>query len=139
MTGTGMTITKDRPAISGELRTFLLAGTVTVPHVEAVLQLRLRRLDSWRPADLGRRLYVSEERARALLGDLKELGVVVMHAQNDAAFRYAPATPTLTRLLDELERAYCEQLVAVTRLIHSAEETKARSFANAFRLRAEES
>lgn len=122
-------------AIPDELRRFLLSGALSVPHVEAILQLRRGAGQPWNPQTLAARLYVRASRAAELLADLCEIGVARLLESDTPCYLYAPSTPELARLLDELEYAYGAQLVAVTRLIHSAEERKALSFAAAFRLR----
>jgi hypothetical protein len=121
--------------IPDELRRFLLSGTLSVPHVEAILQLRRAAGQTWNPQTLAARLYVRASRAAELLSDLCEIGVARLLESDAPSYLYEPATPELAMLLDELEYAYGAQLVAVTRLIHSAEERKALNFAAAFRLR----
>jgi hypothetical protein len=124
-------------AIPDELRRFLLTGTISIPHVEAILQLRLAILPTWNAETLGRRIYVPAARAGNLLRDLSAIGVVREDANIEGAFSYCPATPELAALLDQLVKAYSEQLIAVTKLIHTAEERKAQDFADAFRFRKE--
>lgn len=125
-------------AISPDLRRFLLGGSLSVPHVEAILQLRHGGSTSWNAERLAARLYVGSERAASLLSELSAAGVVT-EAQTEHASTYAynPQSPELTLLLDELEKAYAEHLVAITHLIHTAEERKALNFADAFRFRKE--
>jgi hypothetical protein len=122
-------------AISDELRRFLLTGTVSVPHVEAILRLRQEMSNPWDAERLGARIYVPTSRARDLLADLLAIGVIRAQAGNEDTYGYSPATPELAVLLDQLAKAYSEQLVSVTRLIHTAEERKAQGFAAAFRFR----
>ena len=121
-------------AIPDELRRFLLSGALSVPHVEAILQLRHDAVHAWDPQSLAARLYVRGGRAAELLADLCDIGVARLLAADPPSYLYEPATPELAALLDQLEYAYGAQLVAVTRLIHSAEERKALNFADAFRL-----
>jgi hypothetical protein len=122
-------------AISDELRRFLLTGSVSVPHVEAILQLRQGTRDAWDAERLSSRIYVATSRARHLLADLLAIGIIGLQPESQDAYRYSPATPELAMLLDELAKAYSEQLVSVTQLIHTAEERKAQGFAAAFRFR----
>jgi hypothetical protein len=122
-------------AISDELRRFLLAGTISVPHVEAILQLRQAAPNAWGAERLGARIYVPTHRAHDLLVDLAAIGVVKEQTEKEDAYEYSPATPELATLLEQLATAYSEQLVSITRLIHTAEERKAQEFASAFRFR----
>lgn len=122
-------------AIPDELRRFLLTGAVSVPHVEAILQLRQESAQLWNAERLRKRIYVSAARARAVLEDLLAIGVVKAQAESGREYLYSPATVELASLLDQLAQAYSEHLVAVTNLIHTAEERKAKGFAAAFRFR----
>ena len=121
--------------IPDELRRFLLTGTFSVPHVEAILQLRQTAPAGWNAEHLGARIYVSASRAHDLLADLMAVGIVRAQAENPNSYNYDPGTPELSALLDQLAKSYSEQLVSVTRLIHSADERNARKFAAAFRFR----
>lgn len=123
------------PAIPDELRRFLLTGTLSVPHVEAILQLRQAAPAAWDAEQLGARIYVPVARARDVLADLHAIGIVSAHAENEDTYQYHPATSELATLLDELSKAYSAQLVLVTQLIHTADERKAQGFAAAFRFR----
>lgn len=122
-------------SIPDELRRFLLTGTLSVPHVEAILQLRGAASEVWDAERLGARIYVPAARASDLLADLLAIGVVSTRSGSERTYQYSPITPDLATLLDQLAKAYSEQLVVVTKLIHTAEERKAQEFAAAFRFR----
>jgi hypothetical protein len=122
-------------AIPDELRRFLLTGALSVPHVEAILQLRGDPAQAWDAQSLAPRLYVRAARAAEVLADLHEIGAARLVDGQHPAYLYQPVSSELAALLDQLEQAYSTQLVAVTRLIHSAEERKAQNFADAFRFR----
>lgn len=127
-----------KAAISADLRRFLLGGSLSVPHVEAILQLRHGESIPWNAERLAARLYVPADRANLLLAELTSIGVSAeTQANTGISYVYRPQTPELASLLDQLEKAYTEHLVAVTRLIHTAEERKALNFADAFRFRPE--
>jgi hypothetical protein len=122
-------------SIPDELRRFLLTGALSVPHVEAILQLRQSAPAAWDAERLGTRIYVPVARARDVLADLHAIGVASVQAENGNTYQYRPATSELAMLLDQLAKAYSEQLVLVTQLIHTADERKAQGFAAAFRFR----
>lgn len=124
-------------AIPDELRRFLLTGALSVPHVEAILQLRGDAAQEWDAQILAPRLYLRAGRAAEVLADLCAIGIVKLIDPDRPAYCYEPLTAELAALLDQLEQAYSTQLVATTRLIHSAEERKAQNFADAFRFRKE--
>ena len=121
--------------IPDKLRRFLLTGNLSVPHVEAILQFQQAAPATWDAKRLGARIYVPTSRARDLLADLETIGVIRAQAENEDVFQYRPATSELATLLDQLAKAYSEHLVAVTRMIHTADERKASGFAAAFRFR----
>lgn len=122
-------------AIPDPLRRFLLTGALTVPHVEAILQLRADRRLPLDAGSLAARLYLRIGSAAELLSDLFAMGVAERVAADPPSYRYHPVSPDLAELLDQLDVAYATQLVAVTRLIHSIEGRKAHDFSNAFRWR----
>lgn len=120
--------------IPDDVRRFLLSGFLTVPHVEAILQLRADRTRAWEADGLASRLYIRAGVALQVLADLNAIRVAALEGQ-PPAYRYAPATPELETLLDRLVDAYSKHLVAVTAIIHRAEPRKALLFADAFRIR----
>jgi hypothetical protein len=104
----------------------------SVPELEAILLLRRTRDREWTADEAGARLYVSTTVAEHLLAALVTRG---FFASTSSRFRYAPATPKLEAVVDELAAAYAEQLVTVTHLIDSKPSSGVRQFAEAFGLR----
>ncbi|KGQ20557.1 hypothetical protein LF41_1094 [Lysobacter dokdonensis DS-58] len=117
--------------ISPDLRRFVVAKIPSVSHLEALLLLRSTSAQ-WPIAQLGARLYVSDQQATRLVDDLQARGLA-LHVGDNAL--YEPRSEGLARAVDELAMAYGRKLVEITQLIHSANETKARRFADAFRYR----
>jgi hypothetical protein len=112
---------------------YLIAERIdSVPELEAVLLFRNDPTRTWTPEEAGQRLYVSTTVAAHVLAELRERG---FFAQECERYRYAPASPELAAVLDDLAAAYSRQLVAVTQLIHAKASRSVRDFANAFRLR----
>ena len=120
--------------VPDDVRRFLLSGVLTVPHVEAILQLRAERNRAWDADRLATRLYVRAGVAQQVLADLNAIGIAAAEGQ-PPTYRYAPGTAELADLLDRLVTAYSTHLVAVTAIIHRAEPRKALLFAEAFRIR----
>ena len=121
--------------LPAELRRFILTSIPSVPYLEAVLLLRADPADAWGAAQLSRRLYVAEASGAELLGLLRASGMAAA-AEPPGTVRYAPR-PELALLVDQLAAAYAQDLVAVTRLIHSRIDRRAQQFADAFRFRKE--
>ena len=116
-----------------DMRRFLLGAIPSVPHLEALL---LMQADAgiWTAACLGRRLYVDEAMAVQVLADLIAQGLL---RETAGGFHFAPRDRVVASLVADLAGVYARQVVAVTELIHSMSDRKARCFANAFRLRKE--
>ena len=121
--------------LPADLRRFILTSIPSVPYLEAVLLLRADPGQPWGAAQLARRLYVPESSGAELLALLRASGVAAQ-AEPAGTVRYAPAGD-LGQLLDSLAAAYANDLVAVTRLIHSRIDRRAQQFADAFRFRKE--
>ena len=121
--------------LPAELRRFILTSIPSVPYLEAVLLLRADPEHAWGAGQLARRLYVPEHGGAELLAMLRDSGIA-SDAGTPGTVRYAPARER-RGLLDQLAAAYTQDLVAVTRLIHSRIDRRAQQFADAFRFRKE--
>jgi len=121
--------------LPAELRRFILTSIPSVPYLEAVLLLRADPAQGWGAAQLARRLYVPEQTGAELLALLRSSGIAG-DASAPGAIRYAPAAELRERI-DQLAAAYAQDLVAVTRIIHSRIDRRAQQFADAFRFRKE--
>lgn len=120
--------------IPDDVRRFLLARHLTVPHVEAILLMRRDPGRLWDAAGLAARLYVAPPVAASVLAELVDIGLA---AGSDGGVRYAPADAETRTLIDRLDEVYAKNLVEVARLIHSTRDRTAEEFAAAFRFRKE--
>ena len=91
--------------------------------------------EAWGASQLARRLYVPEQTGTELLALLRDSGVAAA-ADPEGWIRYAPPEE-LQALIDRVAAAYAQDLVTVTRLIHSRIDRRAQQFADAFRFRKE--
>lgn len=121
-----------------EVRRFVQSNALTVPHIEMIILVRREPTIAWGHGDMGRRLYVSEERAAELLAQLETLGVLERAETPLPTYYYRPATPDLATLLDRLDLVYSKHLLAVTKLVHAARDEGAEQFAKAFKFRKED-
>jgi hypothetical protein len=128
----------NREPIPTDVRRFLQSNSLSIPHIEMILLLRRGPAMAWAHRDIAGRLYVTEERAAKLLGQLEAMAVVERAEGPPMSYYYRPATPDLAVLLDRLDVVYSKQLVAVTKLVHAARDEAAEQFAKAFQLRKEE-
>lgn len=119
--------------IPDDVRRFLLAAIPSVPHLEALLLVRLPSSAGWTAALLASRLYVEKRVAARLLNDLQREGLV--RGSAGESFVFAPKDPDLGALVAQVAAVYARQVVDVAELIHSSSDRKAHRFADAFRLR----
>lgn len=117
------------------VRRFLLTSVPSVPYLEAILLLRAERNAGWSAASVAARLYLPEASVASLLEGLAAAGIVRIADAVPPVFSYQPATPELAAMLDDVAKAYSENLVKVTDVIHSRVDRRAQQFADAFRWR----
>ena len=126
-------IPSQSPALTDDLRRFILTNIASVPHLEALLLLRAAPQQAWDVQAVARRLYVGERVARKLLEELCAMGVLEARSGGpERLYRYGPQQPELAAIIDRLALAYAADLVGVTRLIHSKLDRQAQQFADAF-------
>lgn len=121
--------------IPDDVRRYILAAVPSVPYIEALLLLRADAFRAWEPAAVAHRLYITEADATSVLRGLGDAGVATLRG---TSWSYAPADEELRELLERVALAYSTHLVAVTEIIHSRLERRARQFADAFRWKKEE-
>jgi hypothetical protein len=126
---------KSRPPIPDDVRRFTLTSIVSVPFLEAALLLRGEPGEAWDAQRLSERLYVSKRHASELLEQLAGAAFTVPAAK-PLTWTWGPQ-PTLADRIDQLAAAYSQDLIGITELIHSRGDSRARQFADAFRLRKE--
>ena len=122
-----------REPIPEDLRRFLLTSVPSVPFVEALLLLRERRDGPLDAEYIARRIYVSPRAAADVIAQL-EAASIAQRAE-PAGVRFAPATPELAAMIEQLAHFYRTHLVDVTDVIHDRTARKAQQFADAFKLR----
>jgi len=116
-----------------ELRRFILTSIPSVPFVEAILLFMGQAGLALDSPSVARRLYVSEATAAELANALLAAGIV--ESADGNAWRFAPQSKDLARMLHLLAAYYSSHLIEITDLIHSTGARKAQRFADAFKLR----
>lgn len=119
-------------AIPDDIRRYLIQCVPSVPYIEAVLLMRDGADALWSAGLLGRRLYLVEEEAARLLDRLRADGIIASEAGSDGGYRYAPASPKLSNIWDQLAVVYARNLIEVSTLIHTKTSGKAQMLADAF-------
>ena len=121
-----------RDQIPDELRRFILTSIPSVPFVEAVLLFMSQAGLSLDASLVARRLYMPEADAAQLVSQVAGAGII---EADGSAWRFAPQSKDLDRVLHLLAAYYSSHLIEVTDLIHSRSARQAQQFADAFRIR----
>lgn len=119
-----------------EIRQFIAAHVTSVAQLELLLLLRSEREREWTASEVGRALYADTNGITEQLNELLAKGLLYVTHTPEARYRYRPDGDTDT-LIGRLATLYQERRVAVISLIYAEPTHKARSFADAFRIRTE--
>lgn len=118
--------------IPDDIRRFIVQCIPSVPFLEALLLLRESGSREWDSTQLAQRLYLDTPRASALLAQLVRTGLLSVEQSATPRYVYAPRTPQLAALVEQLAVVYGQNLVEVSTLIHLKTNRKAHLFADAF-------
>lgn len=116
--------------LSPDLSAFIESAVPSVWALETLLLLRRSPGAAWAADRLVAELRASGPLVNDCLSGLQRAGLIL---GEDDGFRYAPASPTLVALCDELEAAYRERPVAVVNTITRRRSDALRGFADSFR------
>lgn len=100
--------------------------------LELLLLMRRRADHAWTPEELVSELRASHTLVTDNLAVFERAGLV--RADEDGRYAFAPASPVLTALCDQLAAAYAERPVTVINAIVSPPD-KLQGLADAFRIR----
>lgn len=122
--------------LSGDVRRFVLACIPSVPFLEAALLFHGAPAREFALEAIASALYITAERAQALLDTLVAAGFITLVTTNPAArWRHAPRDDALAQAIDRLSVEYPKHLIEITHLIHDANARNSQRFADAFKLR----
>jgi len=119
-------------ATETDLVDFVRQHIRSVWALELLLKLREDPARCWSPAELVQELRASQMLVGDNLGRLERSGLIV--PEDQGCFRYAPASPILQKLCDDLEAAYRERPVSVINMI-ARPAGSLQSLADAFKIR----
>jgi len=117
--------------IPQDLLRFILTSIPSVPYLEALLLLHANQQQSWNASKLAAQLYVGEQVADDLLKALSVAGIAADDGLGNYLFQ--PGTKEFQQKLDQLAPVYANNLVEVTKLIHSKFDRRAQQFSDAFK------
>jgi hypothetical protein len=123
---------------SADVRQYIDQHIESLAQLEALLLLRREPERTWDAADAAKALYILPEQAGTLLADLSRRGFAAAIDANATKYRYQAAAD-VDRVIGELAQAYQDRRVAVISQIYSKPLNKVQTFAEAFRLRKEDS
>lgn len=115
----------------GDVDRFVLDEIDSVPHLEALLLLWTSRPQSWSDEEMGKRLYLENSAALAILDDLQRRGLVAVVAGDSRQFRYESGERD--GLVAAVEAAYQRDLIRISTMIHRKAPQAVLEFARAFR------
>ena len=116
--------------LSPDLSAFIESAVPSVWALETLLLMRASPDRGWAVDTLVAELRANITLVGDCLGGLERAGLVI---GEEGAFRYAPASPVLRTLCDELEAAYRERPVAVVNTITRRRPDPLKGFADSFR------
>jgi len=125
--------------ISDEVVRFIVDKIDSVPHLEALLLLFDSAPKGWSAAEVAARVYIPEERARALLQDLVRQRLVAPHAEGDERYHYDSAWDASGSTMQKVAATYRRHVVRVANLVHSKASPAVRDFARAFQFKKKDS
>jgi hypothetical protein len=118
-----------------QIRHFILEKIDSVPHLEALLQMREQPTLTWTAQSVARLVYVEDSVASKILHDFMRRGWVRKLSEVDEAFSYDNAWDPTGEFMDLLAATYRNQLIRVATLIHSNVSPGVRGFADAFNIK----
>ena len=126
-----MTGNEDKPL---DVDQFLQDQIDTVPHLEALLLLWNSRPKAWSVEEMGSGLFVARESAKDILNDLLGRRLINPVPGAGETFRYE-TEPDRDRLIAAVDSTYRQELIRISRMIHSKPPAAVREFARAFRVK----
>lgn len=120
------------PSIPEPVVRFIESHVHSVLELEVLLLLR-EQAGEWTPARVASELRITEQSAELHLAGLSRRGLT--RKSGPDSYTYAPRTPELGALVDELASCYANMRYTVINLIFAAPDDSVRTLAEAFRFR----
>jgi hypothetical protein len=107
----------------------------SVPHLEALLLLWKSAPDPWTASQIAARIYVGQDAATEILGDLTRRKLARTIDEGAGSFAYDPAWDRSGDLMERVAAAYRQNLILVAHTIHAKASGAVREFARAFEIK----
>lgn len=114
---------------------YILDKIDAVPHLEAIILLWNSRPVAWMAEELASRLYLSNEKATAILNDLARQQLVQQISGSTPKYSYLPRNEEQDEWMFKVDAAYRRELVRISTMLHSKASPSIREFARAFRIK----
>ena len=124
--------------ITREIASFLADHIDSVVELEALLLLYSNPEKSWTASEIARELRIDPSWPRTELQRLCARNVLSCAPGNEPVYRYAPRDPAIDQAVGALAKAYEDRRVTIIGLIFSKPVDKLKTFADAFRIRKEQ-
>jgi hypothetical protein len=118
-----------------DVQAFIRDAIRSVWALELLLIMKREPARLWAPDDLVRELRASGPLVADNLAIFESIGLVL---PQDGGYRYAPASPVLADLSEQLETLYRQKPVSVINAIAGSARDRLQTLANAFKLRGDE-
>lgn len=113
---------------------FIVEQIDSVPHLEALLLVWRSRPKKWDVEEMARSLYVKREVAERVLEQLAQRSLI-RHADDSNDQYFYEVDAARDPLLEKVDQTYRQELVRISRLIHSKASVAVHDFARAFRFK----
>lgn len=114
---------------------FIVQQIDSVPHLEALLLIWNSRPRTWSVEEMGRALYVRNDVTEKVLEDLVQRGLIERAGDSRDAYAFPAVSDERTKLMENLDSIYRQELVRVAGMIHSKASAAVLDFARAFRFK----
>lgn len=111
---------------------FIRSSVKTVWSLELLLFMRRNAQRTWTSEELIRELRSSRNIVSESIGVFVQAGIL---REEEAGYRYGPATAELDGLVEQLANEYAERPTTIVNAIVEAQAGKLQDFANAFRIK----
>ena len=118
--------------LDNQILDFLRSSVKSVWALELLLLMRRATAHAWTPDQLVKELRSSRTIVTDSLSAFVQAGVL---REEEAGFRYGPASSELDKMIEQLAVEYAERPATVINAIIEAQSSKLQDFANAFRIK----
>jgi len=126
-------------ALPEEVRRLLAERIDSVAKLEVLLLLHRTAPREWAPEPLSQELRIEPSWAAEQLLQLQRAELLAASDTQAGAYRFQPASPELAKAVESLAASYADRRVTVVAQLYSSPIDRIRVFADAFRIRKEES